>query len=324
MIHRFQFKLSQTHTDKTRSKNRLKLLLACGILTLLGACAEVDLATHVVKSSMPKQQEGMYKVGNPYKIESRTYVPKEDFSYKEEGIASWYGPGFHGKRTANGEVFDQHDITAAHRTLQLPCIARVTNLDNGRQIEVRINDRGPFKKDRIIDLSKKSAQLLGVHLNGTARVRVEVVKDKSVKIAEAAKQGIIENPIQYAEAEQPLLESVPTKQQQTIQVASADPTSRQVASSSATPVTSKASSSAMASAPSGIYIHAGSFQQMDNAEKVTQLYKNLGQVNIETVTVNQKNFHRVLIGPFENQDSAQMVLSSIESAGGEAKLVALE
>lgn len=316
MTQTIQFKLSDK--IKARSARRLKLLTACSIILVLGACAEVDLASHVVKSSMPKQQEGMYKVGNPYKIESRTYTPKEDFSYREEGVASWYGPGFHGKRTANGEVFDQHDITAAHRTLQLPCIARVTNLDNGRQIEVRINDRGPFKKDRIIDLSKKSAQLLGVHLNGTARVRVEVVKDKSMQIAESAKKGIIENPIQYAEAEQVQpAEAIQTKSQP-IQTASADPVARQVAS------TSQTSFSAATAAPSGIYIHAGSFQQMDNAQKVTQLYKDFGKVNIETVTVNQKNFHRVLIGPFENQDRAQMVLSSIESAGGEAKLVSLE
>ncbi|MBP9694027.1 MAG: septal ring lytic transglycosylase RlpA family protein [Alphaproteobacteria bacterium] len=317
MTQTIQFKLSDK--IKARSARRLKLLTACSIILVLGACAEVDLASHVVKSSMPKQQEGMYKVGNPYKIESRTYTPKEDFSYQEEGVASWYGPGFHGKRTANGEVFDQHDITAAHRTLQLPCIARVTNLDNGRQIEVRINDRGPFKKDRIIDLSKKSAQLLGVHLNGTARVRVEVVKDKSMQIAESAKKGIIENPIQYAEAEQVKpAEAIQTKSQP-IQTASADPVARQVASTSQT-----TTSSVSAAAPSGIYIHAGSFQQMDNAQKVTQLYKDFGKVNIETVTVNQKNFHRVLIGPFENQDRAQMVLSSIESAGGEAKLVSLE
>lgn len=323
MTQTIQFKLSDK--IKARSARRLKLLTACSIILVLGACAEVDLASHVVKSSMPKQQEGMYKVGNPYKIESRTYVPKEEFSYKEEGVASWYGPGFHGKRTANGEVFDQHDITAAHRTLQLPCIARVTNLDNGRQIEVRINDRGPFKKDRIIDLSKKSAQLLGVHLNGTARVRVEVVKDKSIQIAESAKKGIIENPIQYAEAEQVQpAEAIQTKSQP-IQTASADPAARQVASTSTAPVaSSQASSTAVAPAPSGIYIHAGSFQQMDNAQKVTQLYKDFGKINIETVTVNQKNFHRVLIGPFENTDRAQMVLSSIESAGGEAKLVSLE
>lgn len=319
MTQTIRFKLSDN--IKARNTRRLKLLTACGIILVLGACAEVDLASHVVKSSMPKQQEGMYKVGNPYKIESRTYVPKEDFSYKEEGIASWYGPGFHGKRTANGEVFDQHDITAAHRTLQLPCVARVTNLDNGRQIEVRINDRGPFKKDRIIDLSKKSAQLLGVHLNGTARVRVEVVKDKSMQIAESAKKGIIENPIQYAEAEQAKpVEAIQSKPQPT-QVASTDPVANQAAYTS---TASKASSSAAASAPSGIYIHAGSFQQMDNAQKVTQLYKDFGKINIETVTVNQKNFHRVLIGPFETTDRAQVVLSSIANAGGEAKLVSLE
>ena len=89
------------------------------------------------------------------------YTPKEEKNYYEEGVASWYGPNFHGKLTANGEIFNQYDITAAHKTLPLPSIVRVTNLENSREIIVRINDRGPFVGNRIIDLSLKSAQLLG-------------------------------------------------------------------------------------------------------------------------------------------------------------------
>src|SRR6185436_8353681 len=99
--------------------------------------------------------------------------PREDQFYDETGIASWYGSDFHGKATANGEQYDMETLTAAHRTLPLPVIVRVTNLENGRSLLVRVNDRGPYARGRIIDLSKRSAQLLGVYERGTARVRVQ-------------------------------------------------------------------------------------------------------------------------------------------------------
>jgi len=112
------------------------------------------------------------KIGKPYQVAGVTYYPADDRDYAEEGIASWYGPGFHAGNTANGETYDQDDITAAHRTLPMPSWVEVENLDNGRRLTVRINDRGPFARQRIIDLSRKSAQLLGVDRAGTARVRL--------------------------------------------------------------------------------------------------------------------------------------------------------
>lgn len=115
------------------------------------------------------------KIGKPYQVAGVTYVPADDRDYAEEGIASWYGPGFHAGSTANGETYDQNDITAAHRTLPMPSWVEVENLDNGRRLTVRINDRGPFARQRIIDLSRKSAQLLGVDRAGTARVRLKRV-----------------------------------------------------------------------------------------------------------------------------------------------------
>jgi len=95
--------------------------------------------------------------------------------YVEEGMASWYGPGFHGRRTASGEVFDMYALTAAHRTLPFGSIVRVVRLDTGAAVTVRINDRGPFKKDRIIDLSYAAAREIGLDRDGTARVRIEVI-----------------------------------------------------------------------------------------------------------------------------------------------------
>jgi peptidoglycan lytic transglycosylase len=116
---------------------------------------------------------GVYRVGAPYVVAGRVYVPEDNPNYRADGLASWYGEDFHGRLTANGEVFDLNGISAAHPTLPLPCYARVTNLSNGRSIIVRVNDRGPYHGNRIIDVSVRTAQLLGFQTNGTAWVRVE-------------------------------------------------------------------------------------------------------------------------------------------------------
>jgi len=118
---------------------------------------------------------GMYRVGKPYNINGRTYVPAENPAYRAEGVASWYGRDFHGRLTANGEVYDMHGISAAHTTLPLPSYVRVTNLENGRSIVVRVNDRGPYAHSRVIDLSIGTAKALDFYSRGLARVRVEYV-----------------------------------------------------------------------------------------------------------------------------------------------------
>jgi rare lipoprotein A len=130
-----------------------------------------------------------YKVGKPYQISGTWYYPKEDWAYNETGIASWYGEQFHGRYTADGEVFDLNSLTAAHRTLPLPSVVRVTNLDNGRSIKLRVNDRGPYARGRIIDVSRRAAQLLGFEGNGTAKVRVQIVVPDSMEVAAAARRG---------------------------------------------------------------------------------------------------------------------------------------
>jgi len=118
---------------------------------------------------------GTYRVGKPYTVAGRVYVPEEDPNYREDGMASWYGDDFHGRLTANGEVFDMTSLTAAHPTLPIPSYARVTNLRNGKSLIVRVNDRGPYHGNRLIDVSNKAAELLEFKSNGVARVRVEYV-----------------------------------------------------------------------------------------------------------------------------------------------------
>jgi rare lipoprotein A len=136
----------------------------------------VAASPRVIEEGQPVPKGGgYYRVGDPYVVAGRTYVPGEDPNYSAEGTASWYGSDFHGRRTANGEIFDQESISAAHPTLPIPSYARVTNLANRRSIIVRVNDRGPFTGNRVVDLSYKTAELLGFHKNGIARVRVEYV-----------------------------------------------------------------------------------------------------------------------------------------------------
>lgn len=118
---------------------------------------------------------GRRQVGKPYKIKGRWYHPKEDPDYVDVGSASWYGDAFHGRLTANGEVYDMTHLTAAHPTMPLPSYARVTNLKNGNSVMVRVNDRGPFAHDRLIDLSKRAAELLDYKSAGVAKVKVEYV-----------------------------------------------------------------------------------------------------------------------------------------------------
>ena len=129
---------------------------------------------------------GAYRVGVPYQIHGVWYYPAVDYNYDRTGVASWYGEQFEGRLTANGEIFELNDLTAAHTTLPMPSIVQVTNLQNGRSLQLRVNDRGPFVDGRLIDVSRRSAQLLGFEKQGTTLVRVTVLKDESIAAAEEA------------------------------------------------------------------------------------------------------------------------------------------
>src|SRR3984885_2715852 len=136
----------------------------------------VSSSARVVEFGEPVPKGGgVYRVGKPYVVAGRVYVPEADTHYREDGLASWYGDDFHGRLTANGEVFDMDGLTAAHPTLPMPCYARVTNLSNGKSLIVRVNDRGPYHGNRLIDVSHKAAELLDFKNNGVAHVRVEYV-----------------------------------------------------------------------------------------------------------------------------------------------------
>ena len=164
----------------------LRLAIAmCGSLLLVGCSSTSKNGEALSDGSAAAAAVRGYKVGKPYSIKGVWYYPRVDYDYVEEGVASWYGPGFDGKATANGETYNMNDLTAAHRTLPMPCVVQVTNLENGRSLKLKVNDRGPFARDRIIDVSRRASQLLGFHIQGTTRVRVEIVEDESRMLAAA-------------------------------------------------------------------------------------------------------------------------------------------
>lgn len=176
-------------TLEISASSAFRALRFAGLAALLAGLTACGSSSKGGASGASVAQRGTYKVGNPYKIDGTTYTPREEFSYSETGVASWYGPGFHSKSTANGERYDQSDRTAAHRTLQMPAVVRVTNLENGLSTVVRINDRGPFARNRIIDLSRTAAQELDIVRAGTARVRLEQLTQESLTVKEVALSG---------------------------------------------------------------------------------------------------------------------------------------
>ncbi len=148
------------------------LCLALCAAAMLGGCSVFS------GPGVPQGYKGGKGTQRPYTINGVTYYPLASaHGYAEEGVASWYGPNFHGKRTSNGEIYDMYAMTAAHKILPMNTVLKVTNMENGRSIEVRVNDRGPFVAGRIIDLSRAGAEALDMHKKGTARVRVETLGD---------------------------------------------------------------------------------------------------------------------------------------------------
>lgn len=312
-----------------RQASTLALLIASGIS--LGGCAETNLFGHAAKSALSSGEPPAvsssavqnYKIGKPYQVAGVWYYPQEDFDYDETGIASWYGPDFHAKLTANGEVFDQNAVTAAHKTLQLPCIARVTNLENGRSIILRINDRGPFVNGRIIDLSRKSAQLLGMEGKGTAKVRVEVLNEESrilagrlkpdstgnePKVASAAPRGSV---IAETLPPPPGVAARPAADQPA--AAAAPPPRREVAVAEAD--LSNQVVNTVPTHPTSLYVQAGSFGRYDNALRLSARLSTVGKSQIQQAVVQGRTVYRVRLGPIAKVEDADRMLDAVVAVG---------
>jgi len=318
--------------------NRLALpaILMSGLA--LAGCAGGKRESGPVSAPATQQARpaggGMYKVGQPYQIDGTWYYPAEDFSYDETGIASWYGEAFHGKFTANGEIFDLNTITAAHRTLPMPCIVEVANLDNGRTIQVRINDRGPFARGRIIDLSRRSAQLLGFEGRGTAKVRVRILVPESIQAAALARQaggeemvaGVPAPPApKAAPVERVIAASLPPppgSRQAPIPVPSPRPVPIAAASPPPIPVPSPLAVSMVPVKPTQIYIQAGAYSQAANASRIKDKIHTLGAVQISGTRIQGVDIYRVRLGPIANVEEADRLLERVVNSGmPEARIV---
>lgn len=297
------------------------------LLLLTSACAETEFVVDSSKAVTRSSPQGGYKVGEPYQIEGVWYYPAVNYGYNETGIASWYGDAFHGKSTANGELYDMNGLTAAHRTLPLPSVVRVTNLENGRAMNLRVNDRGPFAHGRIIDVSRRAAQLLGFEQQGTARVRVEVLADESRTLAGQVPAGAGQ-----MAAGEPVPEAAPRVPVTTQDLASGT-TSTTGTSAAAQPSAVQQLASPAQIVPDGrvtqlpvsptsIYVQAGAFTDIYNATRLQAQLRQFGQVLVVPVYVDGQQFYRVRVGPLGTvADADQMLAQIVQSGHDEARLV---
>jgi len=316
---------------------RRKWIMAVALAAGLSGCAETQFAIHSAKRVVGATEDKSvpnYKVGDAYQINGIWYYPKEDYDHDETGIASWYGTKFHGRRTANGEIYDMNSLTAAHRTLPMPSYVRVTNLENGRSIVLRVNDRGPFAHSRVIDVSRRASQLLGFQRKGTAKVRVQILADKSRALKarlrgrdELARVG---SPITVDRLPKAKVaaETLPAPAgSESSGVAQAEPPPRLVASNTT------AASDAAAPAPNitdepvtgevsvqvvpktSIFIQAGAFGQFDNANRVRAKLSAVGPVKISSVLVGGRDLFRVRVGPLKSVKAADKMLEDVTRAG---------
>lgn len=323
---------------------RLAALLLAG--ASLAACATVQPKTGAPGS-------GAYKVGKPYQVRGVWYTPAEDPTYDRTGIASWYGDAFHMKATANGERFDMNAVTAAHTTLPLPSMVEVTNLENGRRTMVRVNDRGPFVDNRIIDLSRAAAQELGFDRAGLAKVRVRYVgpaplnADGSLRLARVAPQSVpapAAPPAAPYRTQQPILAQNTYAAPPAVQQAPATPfavtpvTVRPVAPryaasqidapvaaplpppTSPSPVTfaqAPAQPVVQPLAPTGAAyrVQVGAFSDPLNARRVVSQLAETGEAVIESITRNGTTLYRVVMDAPGEEGQALILRDSVARFG---------
>lgn len=291
----------------------------------LGGCAETTFVGNTAKNLFPESQEdtastGGYKVGNPYQIDGQWYTPKEDYTYSEVGVASWYGNDFHGKRTANGERYDMHALTAAHRTLPMPSLVRVTNMENGRSAILRINDRGPFARSRILDVSKRAADALGFIGQGTTTVKVEILAEESL----ALKQRMLRGDTDFAQAPTQVASLAAVGGPRV--VAEDLPPPAPVQSRQPVVRPTLAPTPAVASpqfAAIGQYVQVGAFSDPSNAERLKARLAALGPVDVSPATTSGGMvLHKVRLGPYADPMRAQAALADAQRNGfPEARLV---
>lgn len=336
----------------------LLLIAALGLgLSACGGDNGERLGERVIPLGQPVPKGGgVYHIGKPYDVAGLTYTPQEDPGYDRVGSASWYGEMFHGRRTANGEIYDMDRLSAAHPTLPLPVYARVTNLNNGRTIVVRVNDRGPYARDRIIDLSRRSAELLGFRNNGTATVRVKYLgraplngddsyerryvasqswmqfaaKARSLQGDEAVSSIADQQALPRENPENLVLPWRAAAPPETAPQGDAAPTDPALLGWRATtralpppPTTGSIPLGAKTKTQTaGLLIQAGSFKSKENADRARSKLAALAPVEVATIDVGGNVYFRVRVGPFSAAAKPETALAQVRQAGFQtAKIV---
>jgi rare lipoprotein A len=321
---------------------------------LLAACAgryQAGLPPGQIQSA---GRQGYYQVGAPYEVNGVWYYPAVDYHYDRTGIASWYGPDYDGRLTANGEIFNMNGLSAAHPTLPLPSIVRVTNLENGRSLDLRVNDRGPFVDGRILDVSRYAAQALGFESQGIAPVRVTILPRRSLEVAELARRGIISNGTAFAEAAPPAMPAPDARTARAASYSAAAPPQiwqprAEITAANLPPVGVPAAAAeirpqvnlvsyrppprpnvspatyrppawhavaAAAARPTGrIFVQAGAFSVPENAWRVRARVAGLAGVEVSAVEAGGVRIYRVRLGPFVNVEQADRILSRLAARG---------
>ena len=279
--------------------NKYKFFFKILTILFLTSCSETTFLINSAKKISKWDEDPIYKVGNPYKINGKWYYPAIDYNYNEVGIASWYGPGFHGKKTANGEIFDQNKISAAHKTLPMPSIVKVTNLDNGKVLEnIRVNDRGPFAGNRIIDLSKKAAQELGFVNSGVAKVRVEIMENESrIYASKNSKKNSVRK-ANKAKVEKVQRKVIPSEKDE----------------QNSDEVSKNSTEDNLILKDKPVIIQVGAFGDHRNAKSLTEKLSEF-KAYIERKFIDNKYLYRVRIGPLSNLDLAKSIKSKLFELG---------
>ena len=300
-------------------KNSRNIFFIIFLILIQGCTSSVEVAANLGKKYLiPKEekkiiQKPIYKIGKKYNVGGKYYYPKKDLYYNKTGIASWYGPKFHGKLTANGEIYNQYALTAAHKTLPLPSAVKVTNLKNSKSIILRINDRGPFVNDRIIDLSSKAADILDLKREGTGLVRVQILREKSLYLEKLAKQGSFPEINDLKETELPNI-TIPSK----VAVKIKDTKNQKI-------VTKKINYNLKnLNKEYKIYIKLASFSSKKNAEIMKKKVSYIDKVKIYKIYKINRTLYQVKAGPFLSVEKVDQLHSLLLQKGMQGAKIIIE
>ena len=309
--------------------------LAAAALTACSAGGGSSLDSNLGVSASPRVADGraipkgggVYKVGRPYRVAGRWYHPRENPNYDRVGTASWYGTAFHGRRTSNGEIYNMYALTAGHPTLPMPSYAYVTNLQNGRTALVRINDRGPYARDRLIDLSYQTAHTLGFHSRGLARVRVRYAGRAPLNGDDSAERRYLAAQTWYGGSRrvaQDSTASISTGSVRSVRTVDIRPTypQPQAPTWSVTQyrqgeqASARQAESILTKPVADTYLRVGPFTTREDAERLRSMLAGPDASTIEASGGRNDPAYRVRLGPYDDTDAAS-AMARISAAGFE-------